>query len=100
MRTAGAEVLADRPAERPRHVRLPRCVAGGRLPLEDCRRRWAPLPDRAYQESNGWRRLSDRTRADYSIWLAEIDKRFGDAPKAAFDLPGIRPVVLEWRDRW
>jgi hypothetical protein len=55
---------------------------------------------RAYQESNGWRRLSDRTRADYSIWLAEIDKRFGDAPKAAFDLPCIRPVVVEWRDKW
>lgn len=55
---------------------------------------------RKYQSSGEWHRLSERTRADYSGWLDEIDKKFGDAPKAAFERAAIRPIALEWRDGW
>lgn len=55
---------------------------------------------RKYQSSGEWHKLSDRTRADYSKWLDEIDAKFGDAPKAAFERAAIRPIALEWRDGW
>lgn len=55
---------------------------------------------RQYQDSNEWRKLSDRTKQDYSGWIDEIDAKFGTAPKAAFERPGIRPLALAWRDQW
>ncbi len=55
---------------------------------------------RKYQASGEWKRLSDRTRHDYSRWLDEIDTEFGSAPKAAFQRPAIRVLALEWRDKW
>lgn len=55
---------------------------------------------RDYTESLDFRKLAPRTQADYQIWLGRIDAEFGDAPKEAFNRPGIRAEVLEWRDRW
>lgn len=55
---------------------------------------------REFQGSNEWRKLSARTKEDYSDWIEEIDKKFGTAPKTAFERPGIRPVALAWRDQW
>jgi integrase len=55
---------------------------------------------REYQGSNEWRKLSVRTKADYSGWIDEIDAKFGSAPKASFERPAIRPLALAWRDQW
>ncbi len=54
----------------------------------------------AYQNSREWRDLSPRTQADYRVWIDRIDAKFGTAPIAAFNRPGIRPVALNWRDQW
>lgn len=53
-----------------------------------------------YQASADWKKLAPRTRKDYGKWIVEIDRKFGDAPLAAFRRPEICHVALKWRDRW
>lgn len=55
---------------------------------------------RKYVASLDYRRLADRTKADYRKWLDQIDAEFGDAPAESFNRATIRPEALEWRDRW
>jgi integrase len=55
---------------------------------------------RRYVDSGEYRKLSDRTRADYRKRLDLIDARFGSAPVDVFNRPEVRPLALEWRDQW
>jgi hypothetical protein len=53
-----------------------------------------------WQKSGEWRDLAPRTKKDYERWVREIDLEFGDGPIDLFDDPAIRPLALEWRDKW
>ena len=55
---------------------------------------------RKYVASLEYRKLADRTKADYRKWLDRIDAEFGDAPVETFNRPAIRTEALEWRDGW
>jgi integrase len=52
----------------------------------------------AYQKSQDFLALRERTRADYIKQIAKIEQRFGDAPNKALADPRTRGVFLEWRD--
>src|SRR6516165_3751171 len=53
---------------------------------------------KAYQTSQDFLGLRERTRADYIQQLVKIEQRFGDAPlKAMADLR-TRGIFLDWRD--
>lgn len=53
----------------------------------------------AFQNSAEFKNLAQRTRFDYKIQIAIIDKEFGDFPLAALDDRRTRPEMLAWRDR-
>lgn len=56
-----------------------------------------------FMDSQDFSRLASRTQADMkkSFFHKDngIDRKFGDAPIAAFDDPRIRTHALDWRDR-
>jgi integrase len=52
----------------------------------------------AYQRSQDFLGLRERTRADYIKQIAKIEHRFGDAPNKALADPRTRGVFLDWRD--
>jgi integrase len=52
----------------------------------------------AYQQSQDFLALRDRTRADYVKQIAKIEQRFGDAPNKALADPRTRGIFLDWRD--
>jgi integrase len=52
----------------------------------------------AYQKSQDFLSLRERTRADYVKQIAKIEQRFGDAPLKALADPRTRGVFLDWRD--
>jgi integrase len=52
----------------------------------------------AYQRSQDFLSLRERTRADYLVQIKKIEQRFGDAPLKALADPRTRGVFLEWRD--
>jgi integrase len=52
----------------------------------------------AYQRSQDFLGLRERTRADYIKQIAKIEQRFGDAPNKALADPRTRGVFLDWRD--
>jgi integrase len=52
----------------------------------------------AYQKSQDFLGLSDRTRSDYKIQIEKIEQRFGDCPNKALADQRTRGVFLDWRD--
>ena len=52
----------------------------------------------AYQKSQDFLGLSDRTRSDYKIQIEKIERRFGDCPNKALADQRTRGVFLDWRD--
>jgi hypothetical protein len=52
----------------------------------------------AYQTSQDFLGLRDRTRADYVKHIIRIEQRFGDAPIKALSDPRTRGIFLDWRD--
>lgn len=53
----------------------------------------------AYQASEDFRELADRTRADYVGKIKLIEKKFGDFPIAALTDRRTRGEFLAWRDK-
>jgi integrase len=52
----------------------------------------------AYQTSQDFLSLRERTRADYIKQIVKIEQRFGDAPLKALADPRTRGIFLDWRD--
>src|SRR5262245_4676952 len=52
-----------------------------------------------YQTSEDFRRLRERTRADYIQQIRKIEQRFGDFPLSALTDRRTRGVFMAWRDR-
>jgi integrase len=52
----------------------------------------------AYQQSQDFLALRERTRADYVKQITKIEQRFGDAPNKALADPRTRGIFLDWRD--
>ena len=52
----------------------------------------------AFQQSQDFLSLRERTRADYIKQIAKIEQKFGDAPLKALSDPRTRGVFLDWRD--
>ena len=52
----------------------------------------------AYQRSQDFLDLRERTRADYVKQIAKIEQRLGDCPQKALADPRTRGVFLDWRD--
>jgi integrase len=52
----------------------------------------------AYQTSQDFLGLRERTRADYIRQLVKIEQRFGDAPLKAMADARARGIFLDWRD--
>jgi integrase len=53
----------------------------------------------AYQQSQDFLRLADRTRADYIGKINLIEKKFGDFPLSALTDRRTRGVFKAWRDQ-
>jgi integrase len=53
----------------------------------------------AYQQSQDFLALRERTRSDYVKQIAKIEQRFGDAPNKALADPRTRGIFLDWRDQ-
>jgi len=53
----------------------------------------------AFQQSQDFLALRERTRADYIKQIAKIEQRFGDAPIKALADPRTRGIFLDWRDQ-
>jgi integrase len=52
----------------------------------------------AYQKTEDFRGLRDRTRVDYIKHIAKIEQSLGDMPIKALADPRTRGILLEWRD--
>jgi integrase len=52
----------------------------------------------AYQRSQDFLSLRERTRADYIKQIEKIEQKFGDCPFKALADPRVRGIFLEWRD--
>jgi integrase len=52
----------------------------------------------AYQQSQEFLGLRERTRADYVKQIEKIEQKFGDAPLKALADPRTRGIFLDWRD--
>jgi integrase len=52
----------------------------------------------AYQQSQDFLGLRERTRDDYVNQIAKIEQRFGDAPLKALSDPRTRGIFKDWRD--
>jgi integrase len=52
----------------------------------------------AYQKTQDFLRLRDRTRADYVKQIVKIEVRFSDMPIKALADPRTRGILLDWRD--
>jgi integrase len=52
----------------------------------------------AYQRSQPFLKLRERTRADYIGQIAKIEQKFGDCPIKALADPRTRGIFLGWRD--
>jgi integrase len=53
----------------------------------------------AYQQSQKFLSLRERTRADYIIQIKTIERDFGDFPLKALSARETRGVFLDWRDQ-
>jgi integrase len=54
----------------------------------------------AYQKTEDFRGLRDRTRTDYIKHIAKIEQKFGDMPIKALADPRTRGILLDWRDEF
>jgi integrase len=52
----------------------------------------------AYQKTQAFLRLRERTRADYIKQIMKIEQRFGDMPLKALADQRTRGILLDWRD--
>jgi integrase len=52
----------------------------------------------AYQRSEDFRGLRERTREDYIRQIVKIEQKFGDCPLKALVDPRTRGIFLDWRD--
>jgi hypothetical protein len=52
----------------------------------------------AYQKTEDFRGLRDRTRADYIKHIGKIEQKLGDMPIKALADPRTRGILLDWRD--
>jgi integrase len=52
----------------------------------------------AYQKSQAFLGLRERTRADYIRQIEKIEQKFGDCPLKALSDPRTRGVFMDWRD--
>src|SRR3954452_18976219 len=52
----------------------------------------------AYQQSQDFLNLRERTRADYIKQITKIEAKFADAPIKALADPRTRGIFLDWRD--
>ena len=52
----------------------------------------------AYQRSQDFLGLRERTRADYIKQIVKIEQKFGDAPIKALADPRTRGIFMDWRD--
>ena len=52
----------------------------------------------AYQTSQDFLGLRERTRADYITQIAKIEQKFADAPIKALADPRTRGIFMDWRD--
>jgi integrase len=52
----------------------------------------------AYQRSQQFLSLRERTRTDYIKQIAKIEQKFGDAPIKALADPRTRGIFMDWRD--
>jgi integrase len=52
----------------------------------------------AYQKTQSFLRLRERTRSDYVKQIIKIERRFGDMPIKALADPRTRGILLDWRD--
>lgn len=53
----------------------------------------------AYQQSDDFRKLAERTRLDYVRQIKKIEEEFIDFPLAALSERGSRALFMDWRDR-
>lgn len=51
-----------------------------------------------YRASEEWKRLSAKTRANWSPWLDRISDHFGVLTIRAFDRPGVVRLIKDWRN--
>jgi integrase len=52
----------------------------------------------AYQRSQQFLSLRERTRTDYIKQIAKIEQKFGDAPIKVLSDPRTRDIFMDWRD--
>jgi integrase len=52
----------------------------------------------AYQKSQDFLGLRERTRADYIKQIEKIEQKFGDCPLKALPDPRTRGIFMDWRD--
>jgi integrase len=52
----------------------------------------------AYQKTQDFLRLRDRTRSNYVKLIVKIERRWGDMPIKALAHPQTRGILLDWRD--
>ena len=52
----------------------------------------------AYQKTQDFLRLRERTKADYVKLIMKIEQRFADMPVKALADPRTRGILLDWRD--
>ena len=52
----------------------------------------------AYQKTEDFRGLRDRTRADYIKHIGKIEQKLGEMPIKALADPRTRGILLDWRD--
>ena len=52
----------------------------------------------AYQKTQDFLRLRERTRSDYVKQIVKIEQRFADMPLKALADPRTRGILLDWRD--
>lgn len=54
----------------------------------------------AYRASDAWKKLSPKTRENWSPWLDRIQEHFGATSIAAFERPLARVAIRRWRDKY
>lgn len=54
----------------------------------------------SYRSSPEWAKLAKTTRGPWAMWLDRIDKKFGTAPLAVFEVRRIRGKILDWRNEY
>jgi integrase len=58
-----------------------------------------------FRASDAWngrgpKPISDKTKASWKTWLDRIQDEFGELSVKQFDKPGLRPIIVKWRDRY